>query len=321
MIRILVNGKEFLVRVNEEISRESLYFPGEDSRPDRQHRAEAPFESDKYDDPQSSRKTSSEGLKYCGDGKSQHEHGSPSSEGLLYCGNGKSQQAHGSPSTGKVTGGRKRDLAHSKRHNQAPHCTMLTSLTLETHLQCLVEREVEKSRRGGINGEGNWSGDETGQLEGDKQGRVDAPLKQTGGPPDVLGEKVGRSVSPEHTSCTVLIGPSLLGPPNGDPDKAEFGDGPELVTGAGLTLTTGSSKEKVKWLKGLVKKFKQLKQVSLVEQDERDGNGEVNEGDGDGDEDWGKNLGDEVVDDCLEDEEEETRISKRKRGENAGSRK
>ncbi|GAB4831618.1 hypothetical protein Ancab_005630 [Ancistrocladus abbreviatus] len=53
---------------------ESLYFPGEDRRPVRQHRGETTVHSAKGRDSISSRKTSSAGLPSSGDCKSKHKH-------------------------------------------------------------------------------------------------------------------------------------------------------------------------------------------------------------------------------------------------------
>lgn len=70
------------------------------------------------------------------------------------------------------------------------------------------------------------------------------------------------------------------------------------------------SKEKVEWIEGSVKKFRRLRKMSVVE-DEEDKEGLESGGDGDDstDEDWGKNVEKEVADDEEEsmdlDEEED----------------
>ncbi|GAB4850282.1 hypothetical protein Ancab_029580 [Ancistrocladus abbreviatus] len=193
----------------------------EDSRPDRQPRAEAPLEPDKYVTPQSSWKTSPEGSIFCSDGKLQHEHGSWLTPG-----------------------------------DTIKPLTVEPLLTSDRERKGHAQSSAERSNGGGVlqintfsgvalMAKENGSGDEASQLEGDKQGGVDALLNQTGGPPDVLGEKVGHPNSPKQKSFTALIEPALPGPPTGDPDKAKFGDGPELVTGAGLTLTMYSRKKRI----------------------------------------------------------------------------
>ncbi|KAL8149106.1 hypothetical protein AgCh_006203 [Apium graveolens] len=81
------------------------------------------------------------------------------------------------------------------------------------------------------------------------------------------------------------------------------------------------SKEKVEWIEGSVNKFRRLRKVSVVEDDdeddkEKDKGGLESGGDGDDstDEDWGKNVEKEVMEDedesmDLDDEEEDERPS------------
>lgn len=67
--------------------------------------------------------------------------------------------------------------------------------------------------------------------------------------------------------------------------------------------TLDLSKEKVEWIDEPVKKFRRLRRISVIEDENEEENVEVLESGGDdsADEDWGKNVEKEVIEDVSED--------------------